>query len=437
METPTQNARLLIILFIVVMVVITVISFLYIYTLSQQGLEDSVHANLKSTAVVIASQVDGDRFATIRPGDEQTQTFTALRDALHRAEKSDPTFRYIYTMRLNGSTAEFVVDADYGIEPDAAAIGEPYLNASPALLQGFSTPSADLQPGTDRWGTQISGYAPIRDSSGRAVGLVGVDEDSRTIAQGMERLRTADYGFILIIIVLFATGAIIFEIRRNRAEALTQLAIRKLNQLNSIIRHDIFNTLTGLSGYVEMAQETTDPNESARMLKTIATLTDKIQEQVAFTRDYQDLGLHEPVWQNVQKTVTKAVSRLNVRPVIAEFDFEDLEILADPLLDRVFLHLLGSSLTTGGGVTRIHGYYRQSAMGVIIVIEDDGAGIPGDQKEEIFRQKGTGDAGHGLFLVQEILGLTGIAISETGTPGHGARFEIHVPKKMARVTRGR
>ncbi len=40
----------------------------------------------------------------------------------------------------------------------------------------------------------------------------------------------------------------------------------------------------------------------------------------------------------------------------------------------------------------------------------------------------------GLFLVREILALTGITITETGFPGSGARFEIHVPKKMARVT---
>jgi hypothetical protein len=34
----------------------------------------------------------------------------------------------------------------------------------------------------------------------------------------------------------------------------------------------------------------------------------------------------------------------------------------------------------------------------------------------------------GLFLVREILAITGIAIAETGTPGTGARFEIVVPE---------
>jgi len=36
--------------------------------------------------------------------------------------------------------------------------------------------------------------------------------------------------------------------------------------------------------------------------------------------------------------------------------------------------------------------------------------------------------GLGLFLVREILTMTGIAIQETGTHGRGARFEIVVPR---------
>jgi signal transduction histidine kinase len=35
--------------------------------------------------------------------------------------------------------------------------------------------------------------------------------------------------------------------------------------------------------------------------------------------------------------------------------------------------------------------------------------------------------GLGLFLSREILGLTGITITENGIPGSGARFVIRVP----------
>jgi len=42
--------------------------------------------------------------------------------------------------------------------------------------------------------------------------------------------------------------------------------------------------------------------------------------------------------------------------------------------------------------------------------------------------------GSGLFLCREILSITGITITENGTPGKGARFEITVPKGAYRFT---
>ena len=44
------------------------------------------------------------------------------------------------------------------------------------------------------------------------------------------------------------------------------------------------------------------------------------------------------------------------------------------------------------------------------------------------------NTGLGMFLVQEILSLTGITIKETGVPGTGARFEINIPNGKYPIT---
>jgi len=49
-------------------------------------------------------------------------------------------------------------------------------------------------------------------------------------------------------------------------------------------------------------------------------------------------------------------------------------------------------------------------------------------KKKIFERKIGDRKGMGLFVVREILLITGITITETGTPGQGARFEILVPE---------
>jgi len=44
-----------------------------------------------------------------------------------------------------------------------------------------------------------------------------------------------------------------------------------------------------------------------------------------------------------------------------------------------------------------------------------------------------GNTGLGLFMVREVLSITGITIEETGEYGKGARFEIHVPPGAWRI----
>ena len=66
--------------------------------------------------------------------------------------------------------------------------------------------------------------------------------------------------------------------------------------------------------------------------------------------------------------------------------------------------------------------------GLKLVVEDDGIGIPEADKDRMFTRGFGKNTGLGLFLVREILSITGITIQENGNPGTGARFEMTVPK---------
>jgi signal transduction histidine kinase len=56
--------------------------------------------------------------------------------------------------------------------------------------------------------------------------------------------------------------------------------------------------------------------------------------------------------------------------------------------------------------------------------EDDGAGIPENEKSLIFTEGYGKGAGYGLFLIHKMCETYGWQIKETGEPGKGARFEI-------------
>ncbi|HOS67360.1 MAG TPA: hypothetical protein PLI54_05435 [Methanoculleus sp.] len=135
---------------------------------------------LKALAVEVAGDIDGTAMAALRPGDENTPAFTAIRDDLNAFRDATPGVVYVYTMRKTGNATEYVVDADYG-NGDAPAIGYTYVptEEDAAFLAGFEGPSAEPGFYVDDWGnetaTVLTGYAPIRDAVGTIVGLVGVD----------------------------------------------------------------------------------------------------------------------------------------------------------------------------------------------------------------------------------------------------------------------
>jgi signal transduction histidine kinase len=116
-----------------------------------------------------------------------------------------------------------------------------------------------------------------------------------------------------------------------------------------------------------------------------------------------------------------------------EVDVQGVEVMADPLLAKVFLNLLDNSVRHGGGVTKVSLLCEEKPNGALhLVYQDNGQGIPNSDLEKIF-QRGYGkDAGLGLFLSKEILALTKLDLVATPSPVKGARFEIIVPAESWR-----
>ena len=116
-------------------------------------------------------------------------------------------------------------------------------------------------------------------------------------------------------------------------------------------------------------------------------------------------------------------------------DIEDVEIYADPLLEKVFYNLVDNAIRYGETLTTISIYPTIADTGFSLVFEDNGIGVEPGQKKEIFKRGVGKNTGMGLFLTAEILAITGITIEENGIFGKGARFEIRIPNGTWRFPR--
>lgn len=197
--------------FILLIVIIAGGVFFYTFSETKKALKESTRQELMSIASAVASQIDGDTFSKITVGGESSSNFVTIHNQLQKIRSDNSNIRYIYTMRRIDNNIQFVVDADYGTT-DGAKIGEVYTESAPMLIEGFQHLSADTEFTTDEWGTVLSGYAPIKNSLGENVGLVGVDMDSTNVIRQQKFIGSTIYYIMGIAILLAAIIIGIFSL---------------------------------------------------------------------------------------------------------------------------------------------------------------------------------------------------------------------------------
>lgn len=224
-------------------------------------------------------------------------------------------------------------------------------------------------------------------------------------------------------------GVIVDISEQVRLEKALELTNQKLNMMNSVTRHDVLNSITGVLGLSDMLAATTTDSTARALISEIRDQIVRIKEQILFTKDYQSVGVKAPQWLSLCQSVRDAVSATVRDTVRIDLPRTDAEIYADPLFGRAFYNLIDNSIRHGGSVRNIAVETDVLSDGSLVIrYRDDGVGVPLNEKEVIFKQGYGKNTGFGLFFIREVLGITGLAIREIGTFGNGALFEITVPK---------
>ncbi len=234
-------------------------------------------------------------------------------------------------------------------------------------------------------------------------------------------------------VIIGALETVIDITELRLAEESAKNANKKLNMLNSVTRHDIINEMTVWSGYMDLLEVTLPENpEVKKQADRAKTAARAVQRLITFTRDYQNLGVEPATWHIVDDLVSYAVATAKLQGVDVALRTNTVKIFADPLIKKVFFNLIDNSIRHGGHVTKIGIFFRELQDTGVIIVEDNGVGIPAAVKNKLFGRGFGKQTGFGLYLSREILNITGISIQETGEPGKGARFEMVVPKDAYR-----
>lgn len=200
----------------------------YNLQLTKRRIQEKVLA-IAATGVLKFTASDLD--AVYVPNDVRKPEYAALVRSLQEIKSQNEQIAYVYIMRLTDEEEKyaFVADSDseepftqrdrnndgiIDVRDDPIFPGTIYDNTGsvPPTKEALVSPTA-FEPYTDQWGTFISGWAPIRDSYGKAVAILGVDMNA-DIVPLLSAQTFAPMIVFLIVLLLFLLVRV-FNIRKS------------------------------------------------------------------------------------------------------------------------------------------------------------------------------------------------------------------------------
>lgn len=213
--------------FIVLILVVSGLTFIYTYGETKDALKETTRDELKEIAAMISTQIDGDVVLQFQAGDEGTAAYNEMKDALQlmRSYSEDVVNCYIMVI-VDGELFFMLDDSD---DADAAMIGDAYESDDHDLIvAALASPQVSEDFYTDIWGSFLSGYAPVLDSNGTAVAVLGVDMDASDVIGRQNFIGNTIYMILAASVVLAGAIVALFAMTMIRD-------IKKLNKAAEMI----------------------------------------------------------------------------------------------------------------------------------------------------------------------------------------------------------
>ena len=193
----------------------------YFYSVSSELTH--LQRRLLSTVTGLAASVSVESLAQVAlDAHESTAYHETLRARFAAAAQVDTDIQSIYLLRLTEQPGHLRFFVDYVKDGALATPGDEYdATALPVLQTGFNAPAVENEPFRDEFGLTLSGYAPVRDATGKGIALVGADVQASRIEIMKRDVMWVTLGVFGIAAVLL--GLISLAVARSVRDPLTRI----------------------------------------------------------------------------------------------------------------------------------------------------------------------------------------------------------------------
>jgi PAS domain S-box-containing protein len=262
-------------------------------------------------------------------------------------------------------------------------------------------------------------------------------EDRATIRDAIERVTTEGEPYDLELRIVTADNEMRWVRARGEPRAkdgeivgvrgtfqdITQRIERqqRLEEFTRVVSHDLRNPLNVATGHLDLVANECDSDHLDSVRRALERMEALIEDLLILARDNKEVSDTQPVdlatiadrcWENVQMEQGRVITTV------------DRTVWADSSrLKQVFENLFRNAVEHGGPEVTVtvgeltDGFY----------VEDDGAGIPTDERNAIFEvgySQSANGTGFGLNIVKQIVDAHDWQIRVTDGTDGGARFEI-------------
>ncbi len=210
-----------------------------------------------------------------------------------------------------------------------------------------------------------------------------------------------------------------------------QLLNEKLGVVGSLTRHDVRNKLSTITTYSYILKK--KYAHKPDIVDCLGKMEQSVKDSVKifdFAKIYEQLGVEALVDVDVEKTVNDALEMFSDLPFKVVNECHGLTVRADSLLRQLVYNFIDNTKKYGQKTQTVKVSYQKTAYtGLQLIYEDDGVGIPLENKKQIFKQGFStgGSTGFGLFLSKKVLEVYGWTITEEGKPDEGVKFVMTIP----------
>ncbi|MDD6051726.1 MAG: HAMP domain-containing sensor histidine kinase [Clostridiales bacterium] len=261
------------------------------------------------------------------------------------------------------------------------------------------------------------------------------------LSKAMKQVATGDFGIRL------KSDSPILEI--NDSYESFNLMVRELEATETLqtdfvanVSHEFKTPINAIEGYATLLQSGEDVQQQA-YVERILLNTRRLSTLVGNILLLAKVNNHAiPAAQNsflVDEQIRQCILLLEPQWTAKNTDFDvDLDEVTwngpENLMHHVWSNLIGNAIKFGPEHGMIHLRLKQTDGRFVFTVEDEGHGIPDEEKQRVFHKFYQGDSSHkqegnglGLALAKQIIDSCGGSIRVEDSETGGCRFVVELP----------